>query len=201
MKSTILDAFEDRILSQGFRRVTVDEVAKTLGMSKKTIYQHFQSKHQIVEEVINRLLRRTNARINALKRQHKDPVERWRMIVLSVSEQLRRFERPFLDDLRRDTGHLWEKVEAFRRGKLLELEELIREGVKEGKMKNLDPHLVTLIYIGTVNAIMTPQVLVEINYSAEETLTTIFRIFFCGILTDREGKKMEDFLERSNRKR
>jgi AcrR family transcriptional regulator len=166
MKSTILDAFEDRILSQGFRRVTVDEVAKTLGMSKKTIYQHFQSKHQIVEEVINRLLRRTNARINAL-----------------------------------NTGHLWEKVEAFRRGKLLELEELIREGVKEGKMKNLDPHLVTLIYIGTVNAIMTPQVLVEINYSAEETLTTIFRIFFCGILTDREGKKMEDFLERSNRKR
>jgi AcrR family transcriptional regulator len=41
-----------QFLSQGFRRVTMDELADELGMSKKTLYGLFASKTALVEAVI-----------------------------------------------------------------------------------------------------------------------------------------------------
>ena len=35
-------------LAHGFSRVTMDEIARELGMSKKTLYQHFESKESLM---------------------------------------------------------------------------------------------------------------------------------------------------------
>lgn len=48
----ILEAAGDLFLSRGFDRASMDEVAKTAGVSKQTVYGHFQSKEQLFRAVI-----------------------------------------------------------------------------------------------------------------------------------------------------
>ena len=48
----IVAAARQHFFANGFRGVTMDDIAKELGMSKKTLYAHFPSKMALVEVVI-----------------------------------------------------------------------------------------------------------------------------------------------------
>jgi TetR/AcrR family transcriptional regulator, cholesterol catabolism regulator len=51
VRERILKAAEELFMKFGIRRVTMDEIASELGISKKTIYLHFEDKDAIVHEV------------------------------------------------------------------------------------------------------------------------------------------------------
>lgn len=53
-KDQIADAFQRHFHQFGFKKTAVDDVAGELGISKKTIYQHFSSKEEILQYVIER---------------------------------------------------------------------------------------------------------------------------------------------------
>ncbi len=50
MKENILHKATDLFLTLGFKSVTMDDLAHELGISKKTIYSHFENKTQLVKE-------------------------------------------------------------------------------------------------------------------------------------------------------
>jgi len=49
MKETILQKANDMFLTLGFKSVTMDDIANEMSISKKTIYQHFANKNELVE--------------------------------------------------------------------------------------------------------------------------------------------------------
>ena len=51
-RKRIISGARRHFFAHGFRGVTVDDLAAELGMSKKTLYAHFDSKPQIVEAAI-----------------------------------------------------------------------------------------------------------------------------------------------------
>jgi len=54
LKERILNAFIGRAKEVGVRAVSTDEIAKTLSISKKTLYKQFRSKEELVESVLDR---------------------------------------------------------------------------------------------------------------------------------------------------
>jgi AcrR family transcriptional regulator len=63
-RAEILDGMEKALLSKGYDRLTIDDVAKAAEYSKKTIYSYFKSKDEIYLEV---LIRKFNMLYGALK--------------------------------------------------------------------------------------------------------------------------------------
>ena len=51
MRTKILEKSNDLFLNLGFKSVTMDEIASSLGVSKKTIYKYFENKTQLVAAV------------------------------------------------------------------------------------------------------------------------------------------------------
>src|SRR5215831_7921758 len=51
-RERILAAAREQFLSHGFHRITMDDLAEGLGMSKKTIYAHFPSKSALLEAML-----------------------------------------------------------------------------------------------------------------------------------------------------
>ncbi len=58
----ILNAAEKRMVKFGYRKVTMDEIALDLHMSKNTIYKGFAGKEEIAKALVKRLQQRLNAR-------------------------------------------------------------------------------------------------------------------------------------------
>ena len=57
----ILNATRTLFLKYGIRSISMDDIAKELGMSKKTLYQYVENKNDLVEKLLNHLINSSQA--------------------------------------------------------------------------------------------------------------------------------------------
>jgi AcrR family transcriptional regulator len=75
-RPTLLDAAERLMVRHGYRRMTVDDLAREAGIGKGTVYLHFDSKEEVALAVVNRWNERVFARLRALASEPRPPAER-----------------------------------------------------------------------------------------------------------------------------
>jgi hypothetical protein len=89
MRDTILIGATDLFLNYGFKSVTMDDIANALGVSKKTIYQHFDNKTKLVEASTMHAFQFISQGINQICSSGKNPIEEIYNIKQFVSEYLK----------------------------------------------------------------------------------------------------------------
>jgi TetR/AcrR family transcriptional regulator, cholesterol catabolism regulator len=75
MKCPILTKATEMFLTLGFKSVTMDDIASEMGISKKTIYQHFSTKPDLVKEVTLELFESISCGIDAIRENNLNPIE------------------------------------------------------------------------------------------------------------------------------
>lgn len=187
MKDRILEQARDKFFQFGFSRVTVDEIARDLGISKKTLYAHFASKEELLREILLQNTTEIERRIDAiLQEKHSDFVDKLRRVWGLLASRLSLFGPFFLADLQRHVPGLWSEVDE-RRGRIIRtrFRRLFQRGV-EGRAfrKEVDPQLLLLIYSTLIQRIINPETLSQLPYSASQAFEAIATVIFEGILTD-----------------
>ena len=89
MKEKILHGSTDLFLTYGFKSVTMDDIANHLGMSKKTIYQHYDNKTKLIEATTMHLFEFISDGINCIIDLKKNPIEEIYSIKQFVMEHLK----------------------------------------------------------------------------------------------------------------
>ena len=89
MKEKILHGATDLFLTYGFKSVTMDDIANHLGMSKKTIYQHYDNKTKLIEATTMHLFEFISNGINCIIDLEKNPIEEIYSIKQFVMEHLK----------------------------------------------------------------------------------------------------------------
>lgn len=188
LKKRILDLTEKRLLSLGYRRMNVDELAQAAGISKRSLYQLFSSKREIAAQALGRVIEQMKEAAQECIKENEDPVDRIRALITFVNQQLSKPERAFFEDLPRSLPDIWSKFEEIRRSVILDLESTISEGIEQGSIReDLNPQVVVRALLGAVNAVSTPEVLVQSSFSALEAVQSIWTIFLQGILVKGRG--------------
>ena len=75
IKERIISSAEILFMRYGVRSVTMDDIAKELGISKKTIYIHFSDKNTIVREVTSARLAKEREMVSELHKATLNPIE------------------------------------------------------------------------------------------------------------------------------
>ena len=75
MKEKILQKASQLFLDLGFKSVTMDDLAHEMGISKKTIYFHFENKTKLVEEATMHVFCEISNGIDQIRGQEKNPIE------------------------------------------------------------------------------------------------------------------------------
>ena len=75
IKEYIVEEADKLFCQYGFKSVTMDDIAKHLGMSKKTIYQHFSDKDELVNILMNEKLTKEDCSIDACAANAENAVE------------------------------------------------------------------------------------------------------------------------------
>lgn len=74
----------------GIKRVTMDDIAKELGMSKKTIYQFYKEKDDLVNQLCEIELQKQNVEFAQLQVEATDPIHE----IILISEKLKNMLQP-----------------------------------------------------------------------------------------------------------
>ena len=75
MKDKILHKATEMFLSLGFKSVTMDDIANELGVSKKTIYNHFRNKTDLINEVTSSVFETVCTGIDMICSKENNPID------------------------------------------------------------------------------------------------------------------------------
>ena len=193
MKDRILETACNKFFQLGFSRVTVEEIARELGISKKTLYEHFASKEELLREILLRMTGEIEIQIDAiLQDKHADFVEKLRQVWAFLASRLSRMGPIFRADLQRHAPSLWREVDE-RRDRIIHtrFRKLFQKGVEHRAFrKEVDPQLLLLIYSTLIQRIINPETLSQLPFSASQAFEAIATVIFEGILTDRARGKL-----------
>jgi AcrR family transcriptional regulator len=179
----VIGAARHQYFTHGFRSVSMDDLAAELGMSKKTLYACFPSKTALVEAVLKDKVGAIEADLKQLAKEQASDVEAALHQFLScLQRHTAEIQPAFIRDIGRETPELFQPVEQRRR-------ELIRgyfgalfeNGKKAGRIRtDIPTHLIIEILLGSVQAIMNPSKLAELNLTLENGYSSIIRVILEG---------------------
>jgi len=194
-KERILNSIEDKFMSQGFAKVTMDEVAEDLGMSKKTIYKFFPSKEEIMLGIVRMNMRRIEKQVTTIVESDKPFESKFTEFLTLIARLTRKLGKQVQKDIQRHLPELDKEIETFRREKVLgKLRPMFLQAKEEGFLrKDLNDDIFMMVFVASIQNILTPSLLAQYSFSAEEAFRQIFRILFEGVLTDEARSKFHFF--------
>ena len=190
IRDRILEFSREKFMQSGFSKVTLDEIASELGMSKKTLYKYFESKEHLLSECVSRSMKTIEEKSSQIMTSDMLFTEKIASVVTLIGSQFGRLSKVGAGDLQRNAPEQWTRIETFRREKILmRFGGLIAQGRAEGFVRaDIPDQLVILILLSAVQGIVTPEVLMQHSFSVHDALRAIFTTVFEGILTE-NGKK------------
>ena len=156
-KKHIITQVGQMYMRHGIRSVTMDDVASELSISKKTLYQYFKDKAELVEHVINHFLMddscfctKEDLKLNA--------IDRYLWIRKNVLEMMKVVHNNLEYDLKKGYPSLYKKITDYKRIKIYDDNfAIIEQGKKEGLYReSIDSDLVARLAVGRILLIFNP---------------------------------------------
>lgn len=190
IQERILDAAQVRFRSYGYSKVTMEELAQDLGISKKTLYKHFKNKEEVLRAVARRFMELGRATVDATMLAPDIPfLEKLKRVLGFVGMQSALISPQIIKDIATNSPSVWKELHEFRAQRIQAFAKMIREGIHQGVLRDdLDEELVMKIYFGAIQSIIDPQSFAEAKYTPQQALTTLIAVLFEGMLTP-EGRK------------
>src|SRR5437763_12422612 len=155
----IVDAARAHFINHGFRRVTMDDLADELGISKKTLYAHFPGKIDLLESVLADKFQGVETMLKEVTRaQPHDFPAALRELLAGTQRELDEIKPPFVRDMRQKAPQVFRVIER-RRAALIErfFGKLFVEGQRAGMVrKDVPVKLIIEILLTVDQAIMHP---------------------------------------------
>lgn len=183
----MIEAAEILFLSRGFVRVTADDIAAEVGISKATLYQAFRGKDEILKAVVRRLLAETGAEVDGLLTEKGlGFADRLARLFALIGERLGRFGPLIVRDMQKAAPDIWREIEEFRREKVLsKFKGMLTAGRDQGMFRgDLDLDLLLDMFLRLVESYVNPAEYRRTGRAPAETFASVIKVFFQGILTE-----------------
>ena len=169
----------------GLKSMTMDELARQLGCSKKTIYEHYSDKKILVHRVLGSFLEEHRSEMQALEQSSRNAVENLLRMAATGLEKMRNLTPTMLFDLQKSYPELWNELERYRQVEMAGIfKRLIERGQREGLFRaDLDSEIVSIMHLQHTNLLLDPLVFSHLNKPLPKVFETIQDVFVRGIAT------------------
>ncbi|MGI4022944.1 MAG: TetR/AcrR family transcriptional regulator [Janthinobacterium lividum] len=124
---------EELFLKAGIKSVTMDDIAKHLGMSKKTIYQFFGDKNDLVIALVKKKLDNDECQIKSIIQNSTNVIEEMINMIKGSEEIFSRINPIVVHDLQKYHPEAWTEFQKFKADVLVKtLEQLLTKGIEQG---------------------------------------------------------------------
>ena len=185
MKEKILERAVQDFLSYGFKNVTMDDLAQKLGISKKTIYEYFDNKNQVVFEASHAIFDTVMADITNIYKQETNPIQ--------GLFEIKKIALKFLIDDQQSPQYQLQKYYPKIYSELKEKEltvlgsqfkKSLEKGIKTGLFRSeIDTDFVTRLYFNGIRGIRDISLFPVKKYKIEKLLIQYFEYHFRAIAT------------------
>lgn len=198
MKEQILNKANEMFLTLGFKSVTMDDIAAELAISKKTIYQHFSNKTDLVEASTLVLFRKISDGIDLIRTERHNPIEEFFIIRSYLAVIIRDESLAPLYQLQKFFPQIHKNLRKYQFEKMHDcMNENLERGLRDGYYRpDINVDFISRIYFSGMTGIKDGDVFPEVLYHFNNLTRQFLEYHLRAIVTDKGLTVLKDTLEK-----
>lgn len=199
LRDRIIVKANEAFTANGIKCITMDDIATSVGISKRTLYEVFEDKESLLKEVVLKDHAEKNAFLETLIKESKDVLE---VILVGFQKSIEVFHdtnKRFFEDLKKYP----EVYEMMKNNHDKDSESTVaffKKGVSQGLFRDdVNFAIVGLLVREQFDLLMNTDICNE--YSFIEVYESIMFTFIRGIATEEGAKVLEEFIQEYRKSR
>ena len=196
MNQKIIETATEMFLTHGFKSVTMDEIASKMGISKKTIYHHFENKNDLVEATTLHLFETISDGIDKIMLLDNNPIEELFVIKDFVMKHLKDENASPIYQLQKfyPNIHKTLMMRQFEKMDYCVIDNL-NKGMQQGLFRNnLNLELIGRFYFAGMTSIKDAELFNPEEFSSKLVQDTYLEYHLRAICTQKGIEKLEQLL-------
>ncbi|MFD0828107.1 TetR/AcrR family transcriptional regulator [Neobacillus sp. M.A.Huq-85] len=160
----------------------LDDLAKRLGISKKTLYKYYSSKAEILEAIIDYTFENMDEKATAIiENDQLSLIEKIKGVIAVFPDHYQFTDLNVLDQMKRYYPKQWMKMDTLLKSEWDLLRNLIEQGISEGVIIDRNISLIMKIIIESINSTLDQKFYLENRMTVPEALSEIVDILIYGL--------------------
>jgi AcrR family transcriptional regulator len=181
----IVEGADDLFWKYGVKSITMDDICKSIGMSKKTIYQHFEDKDALVNQVVIQRLNHQDAELQLIHATAKDPIDEILRLTIHMQEMFRDMTPNLLFEIQKYHPVAYAIFVKYKEEKLLGM---LMENFQWGKNLNLfrqdiKIELLSYMRLQQIEWAFSPELYKRVSLTVQDIHVQLLEHFLYGICT------------------
>ena len=202
MKEEIVNRPLNDFMPFGFKTFTMDDLASKMGISKKTLYEHFPSKNDLVEAVLDYALDMSCKNVEPFVQGDGSVIENVYRNQKKVKEIFNiNSDRPIWE-LQKYYSKTYERMEIeFAKSDARFIDKLLEKGWQEGLFrKDINVNFYKTFYSSVQRLRSVANTFPEREFLFWDTIYTLMEYFFRILVNEKGMKELERVLQLKNEK-
>ncbi len=172
----------------------MDDVAKELGMSKKTIYRFVQNKAELVKVTMENYLDNERKELETILSPSRNSVDEMIQMISYFFNQVRDFNPSALTDLQKYYPETWNIYQEYRFHFMLKkILENVQNGIEQGYYRtDLNADVISKIYIAGVDLLSNQEFFPVRKYTFIDIYKEYLNYHLRGIVTEKGLRYLEE---------
>lgn len=190
-KDKILEGSLGLFMKYGIRSVTMDDIARHLAVSKKTLYQHFADKDDLVFKMSEMYLDRSYRQYEQIALGSSNSIEELSKISVRMKYDMENLNQSMLFDLQKYHPKAWSlyidhKIKIISQSVVRN----IRQGMEDGYYRpEINPDIMAVTRLVLIEAAFNPELFPKDQFNFVEVQIQLFDLFVHGLCTEK-GRKL-----------
>ena len=198
LKERIIENASTLFFQKGVKSMTMSDIANELGISKRTLYEVFRDKEDLLENCIRSYMEKADKAMQALADDHSnDVIDALMRIYAWNLNEMRSMKTLLVSDLKKYHSNLYKKVEQKQKENAFKLLPLLNKGVEQGLIRN-DVNLEIILWSirSQFRAMMNDDSFPTEKFSMNDFIQAIILNFIRGIATPLGNEKVDGIVEK-----
>lgn len=194
-RSKIIGKAAALFVESGIKGITMDELAEHLGMSKRTIYEHFADKKELVKECVIFIDNKKDELAKDAEKHSKNVIETLLTLHLDNLKMMGSVNRKFADDIKKFYPEIHNYFQEKRERSVYSTVSFLQKGVEEGVVRDDQNVEIYANLIHEEMYLLFDNRSIHLSeFSVKEVYSVMFLCFLRGIATNKGLAVIDDFL-------
>lgn len=184
-KSKILKGAEELIFKYGIKNITMDDIARHLSMSKKTIYKFYKEKDEIVHSLMQLSIEDDKCRFKKIYDNSQNVVEEVFEMMKEMREVFSKINPIVFHELNKYYPETWKEFQNFKSGFIQSMvERSLTKGQEDGHIrKDINVKLLAKLCVENIEMTLSGQVFPHDKFNMMDVQLAITEHFLYGVCT------------------
>ena len=187
------------MLQSGLRQVTMDDLAHQLGISKKTIYQYYKDKDDLVKAVVNLELKEHELTCKDCKSKAENAIHEMFLVMENMKAMTQTMNPNSMMELEKHFSNAFDMIKNHKDEFLFSLiKQNLMKGIEEGcYRKDLDIDIISKFRLETVFIPFNLHLFPLSKFNSLEVHTQLMEHFVYGLMTIKGHELMDRYKQLS----